>query len=240
MFKPLALAVALLPFAVHASSLPDYPFVHAGGEGFLMVAPDMGEIDFDLSAFDPDPAAAVATVQARAAEVRALLAEQGGEGEHGASAEVRDVRKEMRKSANPDPAAAPEYDIRSSVHIVVRDLGRWRAIMSALLAMANVDHLSTTFGRTDRLKVEQELTAVAVKDAQRRAENMAAGFGRKLGAVAAVSSGQLRNLTGAVGLMPGDFYRARAGVTPPQPDKDFLTIDVLKWSQTVDMLFRIK
>ena len=234
MFKTLALAVALLPFAAHASNLPDYPVIHTAGEGYLMVLPDMGEIDFDISACDPDPAAAVAVVQARAAEVHALLAGEG------ASADVRDMRKEMRKSANPDPAAAPEYDIRSAVHIVVRDLGKWRPIMQALLDMKNVDHMSTTFGKTDRLKVEQELTAVAVKDAQRRAENMAAGFGKKLGAVAAVSSGQLRNLTGAVGLMPGDFYKNSPGVTPPNPDKDFLTIDVLKWSQTVDMLFRIK
>jgi uncharacterized protein YggE len=240
MFKTLAFAIALLPFAAHASNLPDYPFIHAAGEGYLMVVPDMGEIDFDISAYDPDPAAAVAVVQARAAEVHALLAAQSGEGGESASAAVRDMRKEMRKSANPDPAAAPDYDIRSSVHIVVRDLGKWRPIMQALLEMKNVDHMSTTFSKTDRVKVEQELTAVAVKDAQRRAENMAAGFGRKLGAVAAVSSGQLRNLTGAVGLMPGDFYKNIAGVTPPNPDKDFLSIDVLKWSQTVDMLFRIK
>jgi uncharacterized protein YggE len=242
MFKTLALLIALSPFAAHAADLPSYPFVHAGGEGFLMVAPDMGEIDFDISAFDADPAAAVAIVQARAAEVSALLAEHSGapEGEGGASAQVRDMRKEMRKSADPDPAAAPDYDIRSSVHIVVRDLSKWRAIMAALLAMKNVDHMSTTFGRSDRLKVEQELTAAAVKDAQRRAENMAAGFGKKLGAVAAVSSGQLRNLTGAVGLMPGDFYKSRPGVTPPDPDKDFLAIDVLKWSMNVDMIFRIK
>lgn len=238
MFKTLALAIALLPFAAHASNLPDYPFIHAAGEGYLMVLPDMGEIDFDISAYDPDPAAAVAVVQARAAEVHALLAAQPGD--DAASADVRDMRKEMRKSANPDPAAAPDYDIRSSVHIVVRDLGKWRPIMQALLEMKNVDHMSTTFSKTDRVKVEQELTAVAVKDAQRRAENMAAGFGKKLGAVAAVSSGQLRNLTGAVGLMPGDFYKNSPGVAAPNPDKDFLSIDVLKWSQTVDMLFRIK
>jgi len=238
MFKMLAFAIALLPLAGHASNLPDYPFIHAAGEGYLMVVPDMGEIDFDISAYDPDPAAAVAVVQARAAEVRALLAAQAGD--DAASGDVRDMRKEMRKSANPGPSAAPDYDIRSSVHIVVRDLGKWRPIMQALLEMNNVDHMSTTFSKTDRLKVEQELTAVAVKDAQRRAENMAAGFGRKLGAVAAVSSGQLRNLTGAVGLMPGDFYKNSPGVTPPNPDKDFLSIDVLKWSQTVDMLSRIK
>jgi uncharacterized protein YggE len=242
MFKTLALALALSPLAVNASNLPDYPFVHAGGEGYVMVVPDMGEINFDISAYDADPAAAVAVVQARAAEIHALLAEQTGapEGEGGASAKVYDMRKEMRKSANPEPNAAPDYDIRSSVHIVVRDLGKWRPIMQALLAMRNVDRMSTTFGKTDRIQEEKLLTAAAVKDAQRRAEAMAAGFGRKLGAVTAISSGQLRNLTGAIGLMPGDFYKNHAGVTAQPADKDFLAIDVLKWSQTVDMIFRIK
>jgi uncharacterized protein YggE len=146
----------------------------------------------------------------------------------------------MRKSANPEPNAAPDYDIRSAVHIVVRDLGKWRPIMQALLAMQNVDRLSTTFGKTDRIEEERRLTAAAVKDAQRRAEAMAAGFGKKLGAVTAISSGQLRNLTGAIGLMPGDFYKNHAGVTAQPADKDFLAIDVLKWSQTVDMVFRIR
>lgn len=235
MLKTLALAVALLPFCAHASNLPDYPFIHAGGEGYVMVVPDLGEIDFDISAYDPDPAAAVAVVAARVAEVRAVLAD--GEG---AAATVRDPRKEMRKSSNPDPAATPDYDIRSSVHVVVRDLGKWRPIMQALLAMPNIDRMATTFGKADRVGAEQELTAAAVSDARRRADAMAAGFGRKVGAVTAISSGQLRNLTGAVGLMPGDVYKAHAGIAPPADDKDFLAIDVLKWSQTVDMIFRIK
>jgi len=240
MFKIPALAFALLPLAVHASNLPDYPFIHATGEGYVMVVPDIGEIDFDISAYDPDPAAAVAVVQSRASEVRALLAAKAGEGPDGASADVHDIRKEMRKSANPDANAAPDYDIRSSVHILVRNLGNWRPIMEALLELKNVDHMTTTFSKTDRFKVEQELTAAAVKDAQRRAESMAAGFSKKLGAVAAVSSGQLRNLTGAVGLMPGDLYKSGPGGAAEQHDKDFLTVDVLRWSQTVDMIFRIK
>jgi uncharacterized protein YggE len=239
MFKTLAFAVALLPFAAHASNLPDYPFIHAAGEGYLMVVPDLGEIDFDISAYDPDPAAAVAVVQARVAEVRALLAAQAPEGE-GADAAVRDLRKEMRKPAQADAAAAPEYDIRSAVHIMVKDLGQWRPIMQALLAMPNIDRMSTTFGRTDRVKAEQELSAAAVQDARRRAEAMAAGFGKKVGAVTAISSGQLRNLTGAVGLMPGDVHKNHPGVATPAADKDFLTIDVLKWSQVVDMIFRIR
>ena len=96
-----AFAVALLPLTVHASNLPDYPFIHAGGEGFAMVVPDIGEIDFDVSANAADPAAATDTVAARVAEVRAMLAAQAGDGDEAASSDVHDMRKEMVKGANP-------------------------------------------------------------------------------------------------------------------------------------------
>nr|WP_315218345.1 SIMPL domain-containing protein [uncultured Duganella sp.] len=246
MLKKLALVLALLPalspFAVRAADLPTYPFIHVSGEGFVMVAPDMGEIDFDVSAFDADPAVAVAAIQTRVEEIRALLVEHSGppEGDSAAGVEVQDMRKEMRKSANPDPAATPEYDIRSSVHIVVRDLTKWRPIMQALLEMKNIDHMSTTFGKSDRLKVEQELTAAAIKDALRRAEGMAAGFGKKVGPVTAISSSPLRNLTKAVGLMPSDYYNSERRAQAKTSEKDFLSITVLRWTQNVDMIFRIK
>lgn len=246
MLKKFALVLALLPalspLAVRAADLPTYPFIHVSGEGFVMVAPDMGEIDFDVSAFDADPAAAVALIQGRVEEIRALLVEQSGppEGDSAAVLEVQDMRKEMRKSANPDPAATPEYDIRSSVHIVVRDLTKWRPIMQALLEMKNIDHMSTTFGKSDRIKVEQELTAAAIKDALRRAEGMAAGFGKKVGPVTAISSSPLRNLTKAVGLMPSDYYNPDRRTQAKTSEKDFLSITVLRWTQNVDMIFRIK
>lgn len=246
MLKKFALVLALLPALSHsaaqAADLPTYPFIHVSGEGFVMVAPDMGEIDFDVSAFDADPAAAVAVIQTRVEEIRALLVEQSGppEGDSAAVLEVQDMRKEMRNAANPDPAATPEYDIRSSVHIVVRDLTKWRPIMQALLEMKNIDHMSTTFGKSDRIKVEQELTAAAIKDALRRAEGMAAGFGKKVGPVTAISSSPLRNLTKAVGLMPSDYYNAEARAQAKTSEKDFLSITVLRWTQNVDMIFRIK
>jgi uncharacterized protein YggE len=234
MLKSLVFAAALLPCLAHASGLPAYPFIHATGEAFVMVVPDLGEIDFDISAYDADPAAAVALVAERAEQVRAVLADAD------ASAEIHNMRKEMRKAERPDAAAAPDYDIRSSVHIVVRDLGKWRPIMQALLAMPNIDHMATSFGRSDRLAAEQELMAAAVKDAQRRAEGMAGGFGKKVGAVTAISAGQLRNLTHAVGLMPGDLYARNRSVDTAPADKDFLAIEVLRWTQNVDMIFRIK
>ena len=51
-------ALALAPFAASASQLPDYPFVHASGNGSVYVAPDVGEIDFEPEADDgTDPLA---------------------------------------------------------------------------------------------------------------------------------------------------------------------------------------
>ncbi|MQA38819.1 SIMPL domain-containing protein [Rugamonas aquatica] len=242
MLKKLAFALALLPFAAHASNLPEYPFIHVAGEGYLRLMPDMGEIDFDISAYDADTNAAVAVVQARVAEIQALLAEQGGDAgaETEAEASFADMRKEMRKPANPDPNAAPDYEIRSAVHIVVRDLTKWRAVMLGLLGKPNIDHMSTSFGKSDRLKVEAELTATAIKDAQRRAENLATGLGKKVGAVTAITNGQLRNLTNAVGLLPTDMYNNRRGSNAKAGEKDFLTIQSLQWSQTVDVIYRIK
>jgi uncharacterized protein YggE len=228
MFQSLIVAVALLPFAAQGSNLPDYPFIHSAGEGFAMIVPDMGEIDFDITVFNADPALAAAQLAERAAQVQALMVEGAS------SASLRDARKEMR-------VAEADYAMRSSVHIVVQDLGNWRPLMQALLALPNIDHLSTTFARKDREQVERELTANAVKDAQRRADSMAAGFGKKVGAVSAISSGQLRNLTGSVGLMPGDLYdRGNRTVDAAPADKDFLAIEALRWSQTVDVIFRIK
>ena len=242
MHKRIAVAIlALTSLSARASQLPDYPFVHATGEAFVRVLPDLGEIDFDLSAFDPDTAAAAALVQARIAEIQAMLVEQGADAQSSPVADVnfRDLRKEIRKSDNADPKAAPEYEIRCAAHINVRDLGKWRTVIQALLAKPNIDHLSTSFGLRERARVERDLMADAVKDAQRRADAMAAGFGKKVGAVTAVSSGPLRNLSSSIGLAPSDTYRAERarGVSE---EKDFVTIDVLKWSQTVDMIFRIK
>ena len=244
MLKHIAFMLALLPLTplgAQAADLPAYPFIHVSGEGFVMAPPDMGEIDFDVSAYDADSAAAVAVVRARIDEIRAMLVEQSGpaDGDGAAAMEVSDMRKEMRKSANPDPVAAPDYDIRSTVHIVVRDLTKWRPIIQALLDKPNIDHMSTTFGKSDRLKIEQELTVAAITDAKRRAEGMAAAFGKQVGPVAAISSGQLRNLTKALGLMPTDIYNSGRD-KQPSSEKDFLSVTVLRWTQNVDMIFRIK
>lgn len=231
------LSASVLSMPALAADLPAYPFIHATGTAYSFVMPDLGEIDFEVAVFDPSPDTATAQVQARIDEIRALLIEQGL-AEAAAGIEVRDVRKEIRKGAEQDPAN-PQYTVRASVHIGVADLSKWPAVMRPLLAMPNLDAFAVTFGASERVRLEEELVGEAVKDAQRRADAIARGFGKRVGAVAGISSDQLKYLGNAVGLVPADRY-SRANSRERQNPADMLMVSSIKMAQTVDALFRIK
>ena len=239
MLKKIVAAAALVTvsFLASASQLPDYPFIHASGNGFAFVAPDVGEIDFDISAHNVDPEAARQVVEGRITEVRALVAELKLPE---ADVEIRDVRKEMRK-ADPSQPGVVQYDIKCGVHIKVADLSKWKALVSPLINMANLDAFMTGFDASKREQVEAELTGEAIKSARRKGEAIAAGFGRKLGPVSGVSVGDLKNMTRAMGLAasePGRFTRTAGR---GEYDRDsLLMIGVMKLSQSVDVIFRIK
>jgi uncharacterized protein YggE len=242
LFKNILLAgvMALAALPACASQLPDYPFIHAKGSAFVFVMPDMGEIDFEIHAEDASPEAVTATVQTRIAEVQQLLSDQGLNAD---DVDFRSVQKSMVKSASD--GGADTYAVKCAVHIVVRDLTKWHDVMLPLLNKPNIDALEANFSTTARAKLTQELMLDAVKDAQANAEAMAIGFGKHVGAVNAISSGELKNLSTSVGLVPGDFYYnakekvAEASRRPANPN-DLLSIAALKMYQSVDVIFRIR
>ncbi len=79
----------------------------------------------------------------------------------------------------------------------------------------------------------------AIKAARRKGEDIAAGFGRKLGAVGGVSVGEVKNLSRSMNLTPSEWFpRSRE---PEAPSRDALLMIVsVKLAQSVDVLFRIK
>ncbi len=235
--KQFAVVVLLAcpPWLAQASQLPDYPFVHASGTAFVRVLPDRGEVDFDISVDDAEPEAARVLLEGRIGELRALMEQQGLSAD---DIEINGVRREMRKGGD---AKAEAYDLLCAVHIEVKDLSKWRALLQPLLAMKNLDHFSVTFSTAERDKIEMELAAQALKDAQRRADAMARGVGKRAGAATAISSGQLKNLTGAIGLQTANDYTNTSKRQGKQQDTaDLLMVSALKLSQSVDAIFRIK
>lgn len=237
MLKKFALVCALaLPPVAALAQLPAYPFVHVTGRASATVPPDLGAIDFLILASDVDPSAARKVIEARVAEVRALVEAQGLPVE---DVSIRDVQQEMRKG--DAGAASPVYDLKCSVHLNVRDLSKWQAIAGGLLAKANLDAFSTAFDISTRDEVEAQLVTAAIADARRRAGVMVAGFGRKLGAVTAATPGALKNLSTSMGLERNDFFdRNRSSNAQTVPRDEILMVAALRFEQPVDAVFRIK
>ena len=238
MLKIIAFIVALsaVPCTAAAAGVPAYPFVHASGVGATSVMPDVGEIDFEIIASDTDPATARSVVETRIAQIRALAE---GVGVPVEDVEIRDIRKDLTKGDDINPAA-PSYDLRSSVHIKVANLFKWAELVGPLVDMPNLDGFATSFDTTDREKVEMALVAQAMLSARRKATAMAKGAGMKLGAVTAVTLGDLKNLSRAMGLAPSDSRYAGSGTRSAYNRKDLLAIDIIKLAQPVDMIFRLK
>ncbi|MDB5961829.1 MAG: hypothetical protein JWP59_3123 [Massilia sp.] len=234
--KRLALAAVLLALACQAGAaeFPDYPFIHTSGTGFTYVAPDLGEIDFEVSLFDADPELARRNLEARIAAIRAVLE---GAAVRAADIDIRDVRRDIRKGA---PAGVPEYDLKCGVHIRIADLSKWKTVVGALIAMPDLDGFLIGFDSSRREQIEGELTAEALKNARRRAEAIAGGVGRKLGLASAVSTGDLKNVTRAVGLGGAQSVGYRNPVKADPDREGLLMIVPMKLSQSVDVIYRFK
>jgi len=234
MLKALAFAAVLFTAAAsQASPLPAYPFVHVSADASRYTTPNIGALDFIVAAADADPAQARVAVETRIAEVRALLQEQGIPLE---DMETRDVRREPGRNA---AAEATAQELRVSVHLIVRDLSKWQAVVAPLLDKPNLLDFATSFDIVEREQVEAELMANALADARRRAEIIARGARRKLGAVTAVTPGGVKNVGATIGLVRADvgFTRVKASNVEA---RNFLSVDALKLVQPVDVVFRLE
>ncbi len=235
MFSKIAVVaiLCLVQAAVQAADLPSYPFVHVTGSAMTYAMPDVGEIDLEVNVIDADPERARALLEERLAAVRALLATHGvPEGD----VSTRDVRRDMPKGG-PVPDT---YRLRCGVRIKVSVLASWSRIVGGLLSMPNLDEFSVAFDAVNRSQIEGELMAQALKNARRKAQDMAIGIGRKLGQASAVSSGEVRNVSRAMGLVATDFPRPVSSATVVTDRDSLAAISVLRMHQHVDVLFALK
>lgn len=229
MLKKLAAAFAIAACSAfaHGADLPNYPFIHVNGAASLHVMPDTGEIDFEFASQDPDLEAAWKLVSERLAASRALFAQ------HGVAIEDISVQDLLRRPLKQgDKVEAIET--RAAVHVTVRKLDGWTALIQALMTMPNIESLAVAFSRSDADQIEAELVGQALVAARVKAQNIARGTGAKLGPVNGVALAPLKNLSNAMGLAT-DGPRYTPVTTPGDP----LLIGVQKLVQGVDVIYRI-
>jgi uncharacterized protein YggE len=231
-----AVSLVLLAAPARAAEFPDYPFVHTTGTGFTYVAPDLGEIDFEVAVFNPDPALARQAIDERLAQIRALLDQAGVPAD---DVDIRDVRRDIRK-ADPQQPGVVLYDLKAGVHIKVKDLSKWKALVGGLIVLPELDGFMVGFDSSRREQIEGELTAQALNAARRKAEAIAGGVGRKLGLASAVSTGDLKNVTRAVGLGGAAPTYYRNPVTADPARVGLLLIGPMNLSLSVDVIYRYK
>lgn len=236
-------AAALLPGLAGAADWPSYPFVHSNATATAFASPDTAEIAFDILSVQADPQLGAQAVDAGIAKIRALV---DGLGANVASVEIQDMRKSERADKAPkadDPAAAapaPLYEVRAAASITVRDLTGWKPLISALIGLREIESPSSVFSSSAQARLEQDLMAQALRKARGRAEAVAAGLGRKLDAVGAVSTGNLANVTNAIGLGAPEAQRSAGMVRVNGPLRGQADWPVIKFSQSVDVIFKLK
>ncbi len=254
MFKPkpllpiltaclMAAAVLTLPAApAVASSIPDYPFVHVTGDTFRVELPDIAALDFQVVAANTDAAAARAVIDARMAEVRALLDKLSIDPE---DMQVRELRQVVRKERAAD--GSPVYELSCDVKINLRNVANWPALAGGLLGKPNLDSFAADFDLSNMEQVNDEMVAAAIENARHRAEVMATASGRRLGPVMAATPDALRKLGTAMGLERDEFRAERktgrriGNQRAEDIDREtFLMVQSLKMRQAVDMVFRLE
>jgi len=241
LLRVLAVVLALGALTASASPLPEYPFVFTTGTARTDTPPDIVRLGFVVASRNKDLKAATAAYESAFDSVAKILATAAiNDADIDASAVSKSPLShwdEVRSQSVPDG-----YEVSRRVKITGRDLSKYPEMIKALLELPNTEEFSALFDKSDRSKIENELFALAVKDANDRAERMAGQFGRKLGAVRAIAQIPFAALADEFGLSNGGPLFAGA---PPQmmfkrAMERFLTPSTIAISATVNVVYELR
>jgi len=221
---------------VIASQLPDYPFIHAEGGASIYLNPDIGEIGFEITVSDQNAEIAAQQLSKINNSVLNLLTEQNIPP---SDIEIYELKKKLRtvEGTNVKPETTI-VDLKQGIQITVRDLTKWESLIGPLLIIDNLGDFYSSFDRTDRQKIKDDLTSDAIRNAQHNGNVMAAGVGKHLGAVVGMSEGKLKDLGFSMGLTATD--RSETESQRLHSLSNFSAPAAIKFSEVVDVIFKIK
>ncbi|MBR7745092.1 SIMPL domain-containing protein [Undibacterium baiyunense] len=230
------LCIVLTNFAL-ASSLPNYPFIHATGEASLSLRPDISEIDFELTELSADPELTLSMIEKSSADVMGLLASYAVDANDIEAAEIKKYVSPVEYLETPE--TAKKYRLMRNFRVIVRDIQKWNSIVTSLLAKPYLGNFSINFGRSDMDRIQADLVMMATANAKENAKRLAQGLSVRLGVANGDSQSPLKSISTLLGL-DGAVKREEISVQNKPITKDFAVPAWLKFKQNVEVVFRIK
>lgn len=236
------LAVTLLvlfSLSARADEIPSFPYLVVTGNAKSEVTPDKATLTLTVSAFDPDSAVAVATVQRQLVALLGTLAEYSIADDAITSYNlVKEIERERKDRIEMEIVG---YYISRRVKIDMDDISEFAELVASIAKLDNISSINAEFDVHDRDARERELMNEASADARRTAENMLVGTSRKLGAVYGISERSFRNSTGAFSLAADLGYPvAMAAFDGAGYAETVFEPSTIELRQTVNMMFQIE
>lgn len=169
--------------AVHASPLPDFPFISVIGAAKMEVAPDKARVQFVIRQTADKAEAATEAVYQQGRDLMQFLATQGVAE---ADIDAAQINKEALYKDYNDRAITG-YEASQPIVIKLNQLTNYVAIMDFLFKQPQIFFISGSFDSSQREQFEQQLSEKAGANARSKAKGLAAAQGVKIGTVFAIS-----------------------------------------------------
>jgi uncharacterized protein YggE len=176
------LGVSVVPaMAQSASGSAPVNSVTVSGTGKASGAPDVAYINLGVDTRDADVSKAVEQSNKDIASIMDAV--------RGAGVDAKDIQT-TNFNVYPEDQIDPQtnaptgkrvYHVQNMLNITVRDISKVGAVIDAGLKAGASSINGLDFGIADTSKLEQDARLKAVDDARRRAEQLAAAFGLKVG-----------------------------------------------------------
>lgn len=233
----LLLSLFLLASTAFASSLPSYPFIHVNGRAAIVLAPNVGEIDFELTELSENPQFTFQKMLDHSNDVFDFLKSENIIGE---DVEAGEIKKYVSSVEYQDAAVGEKkYRLIRDFHVVVKDFSQWNRVVSGLLQKSYLGNFNVKFGRNDMPRIQQDLFLMASADAANNAQLLAKSFSVKLGNAAAISNTPIKTISTTMGL-DGPIVAENLVADLKPVSRDLGAPSFLKFQQTIDVIYKLK
>ncbi len=175
-----ATSSSLVPLRANAESLPRS--ISVNGTGAATAAPDVANVNLGVETISPDPAEAVSQNNEKMTAVMTAIASLGI-----APAGVQTINYTMSIEQVTDkegiPTGETRYHVNNQIRVEVTDLTQTGNVLQKALAAGANTVAGVDFSVADVTALQQQARDKAMANAKAKAEQLAAGFGVKLGAV---------------------------------------------------------